>query len=61
MYKKRDKQMEEMVAMYYTAELLRATEELHKSGLIHGCLKPAHVLLLSEAADSVDHWKVCVC
>jgi serine/threonine protein kinase len=39
------KMMEEAVVLFYAAELLRATEELHKCGIIHGNISPSNVLV----------------
>ncbi|KAF2102247.1 hypothetical protein NA57DRAFT_64788 [Rhizodiscina lignyota] len=44
--------MDEIVAMFFTVELLRTVEALHSKGLIHGDLKADNVLLRLVVSDS---------
>ena len=57
--------MDEMLAMFFTVELLRTVEGLHSKGIIHGDLKPDNVMVrfedpattssCTELASSYDH------
>ena len=44
-YRKANKKMEEAVVMFYAIELMRAVEALHKTGLLHGDIKPDNILI----------------
>ncbi|GAM85555.1 hypothetical protein ANO11243_035620 [Dothideomycetidae sp. 11243] len=48
--------LEESLAMFYTVELLRTVEALHKSGIIHGDIKADNVLvrLPQSSSSSLD-------
>ncbi|GAO49883.1 hypothetical protein G7K_4020-t1 [Saitoella complicata NRRL Y-17804] len=43
--------MDEILAMFFTVELLRAVEGLHAKGVIHGDLKPDNCLLRLESGE----------
>ncbi|KAM4059349.1 kinase [Hirsutella rhossiliensis] len=44
--------MDELLAMFFTVELLRTVEALHSKGVMHGDLKPDNCLLRLDAAAS---------
>lgn len=52
--------MDEVMAMFFTVELLRTVEAMHMKGLIHGDLKADNVLLRldgpSSVSTSADNW-----
>lgn len=43
--------MDELVAAYYTAELLRTLECVHAAGIIHGDVKADNVLIRCDTDD----------
>jgi checkpoint serine/threonine-protein kinase len=43
--------MDEVLAMFFTVELLRTVEGLHAKGILHGDLKPDNCLLRLDEAD----------
>lgn len=46
-YMSKGKRLDENVAMFYTIELLRIMEALHKCGIIHGDIKPDNLLVVN--------------
>ncbi|KAF2088408.1 hypothetical protein K490DRAFT_39763 [Saccharata proteae CBS 121410] len=48
--------MDEVLAMWFSIELLRTVEALHAKGIIHGDLKADNVLVRFEAVSSPTEW-----
>ena len=47
--------VDETLAMFFTIELLRTVEALHKNGIIHGDIKGDNVMLRFDAADDSEN------
>eukprot|EP00698_Gefionella_okellyi_P012006 TRINITY_DN320_c0_g1_i1.p1 TRINITY_DN320_c0_g1~~TRINITY_DN320_c0_g1_i1.p1 ORF type:complete len:994 (-),score=220.48 TRINITY_DN320_c0_g1_i1:101-2641(-) len=52
------KPMDELLAMFYTVELLKVLESLHKVGIIHGDVKPDNLLIRNDDCDDeLGEWQ----
>lgn len=55
-YLKVGKRMDETLAIYYTIEMLKILEILHKAGIIHGDIKPDNFLIKNHPVDVWEEW-----
>jgi len=48
--------MDEPLIIYYTLEMLKIIESLHKVGIIHGDIKPDNFLIKNRAGQELADW-----
>jgi len=48
--------MDEVLVIYYTIEMMKTLQHLHKAGIIHGDLKPDNWLVRNDPCEYWDNW-----
>lgn len=56
LYRVSGKPMDEVLVVYYTIEIMKVLESLHKAGIIHADIKPDNFLIRNDPCEQWDNW-----